>query len=109
VKMNTRQVALVNTTMGVLMAGLNSNVVLIALPAIFGGLNVDPMAPENSSLLLWVLMGYSVVTTVLLVTISRASDMFGRVRTYVAGFAVFTLASRCCRCSGLAAPPAPSC
>ena len=60
-KMNTRQVALVNTTMGVLMAGLNANVVLIALPAIFRGLNVDPMAPANSSLLLWVLMGYSVV------------------------------------------------
>ena len=92
-KMNMRQVALANTTMGVLMAGLNSNVVLIALPAIFRGLNVDPMAPANSSLLLWVLMGYSVVTTVLLVTIGRASDMFGRVRTYVAGFAVFTLAS----------------
>ncbi len=91
--MNLRQIALANTTLGVLMAGLNSSVVLIALPAIFRGLHVDPLAPENSSLLLWVLMGYSVVTTALLVTIGRISDMFGRVRTYVAGFAIFTLAS----------------
>lgn len=85
--------ALVNTSLGVLMGGLNTSVVLIALPAIFRGLNVDPLGEENASLLLWMLMGFPVVTTTLLVTIGRASDMFGRVRMYVLGFAIFTVAS----------------
>lgn len=88
-----RRVALVNTTLGVLMAGLNNSIVLIALPAIFRGLRVNPLAPENASLLLWILMGFPVVTTTLLVTIGRASDMLGRVRMYVIGFSIFTIAS----------------
>jgi MFS family permease len=86
-------IALTNTTLGVLMAGINTNIVLIALPAIFRGLGVDPLTPANTSLLLWILMGYSVVTTTLLVTVGRASDIFGRMRLYTLGFAVFTLAS----------------
>lgn len=88
-----RWTALFNTSLGVIMGGLNTTIVLIALPAIFRGLAIDPLAPENGSLLLWMIMGFPVVTTTLLVTIGRASDMFGRVRMYVLGFAIFTAAS----------------
>ncbi|QAT48837.1 MFS transporter [Caproiciproducens sp. NJN-50] len=86
-------VALSNTTLGVLMAALNSNIILISLPAIFRGMNVDPMAPGGVSYMLWMLMGYTVVTATLLVSFGRISDIFGRVRLYNLGFAVFTGAS----------------
>jgi MFS family permease len=88
-----RWTALVNTSLSVIMGGLNTSIVLIALPAIFRGLNVDPLAPENSSLLLWMIMGFPVVTTTMLVMIGRTSDMFGRVRIYIFGFTIFTAAS----------------
>jgi MFS family permease len=86
-------VALSNTTLGMLMATINSSIVLIALPAIFNGLHVDPLTPQNTSLLLWVLLGYMVVTSTLLVTVGRISDMLGRVKMYRAGFAVFAIGS----------------
>ena len=86
-------VALSNTTLGVLMAALNSNIILISLPAIFRGMNVDPMAPGGVSYMLWMLMGYTVVTATLLVSFGRISDIFGRVRLYNLGFAVFPGAS----------------
>jgi MFS family permease len=91
--MKPQSTALTNTTLGVFMAGINISIVLIALPAIFRALGVDPLTSANTSLLLWILMGYNVVTTTLLVTVGRASDIFGRVRMYTLGFAVFTLAS----------------
>ncbi len=91
--MKPQSTALTNTTLGVFMAGINTSIVLVALPAIFRALGVDPLTPANTSLLLWILMGYNVVTTTLLVTVGRASDIFGRVRMYTLGFAVFTLAS----------------
>ena len=91
--MKPHWIALTNTTLGVLMAGVNSSILLIALPPIFRGLGIDPLAPSNTSLLLWVLLGYSVVTTTLLVTVGRVSDIYGRVRLYTIGFAVFTGAS----------------
>jgi MFS family permease len=86
-------IALSNTTLGVLMAALNSNIILISLPAVFRGIHVDPLAPGEVGYLLWVLMGYMVVTSVFLVTFGRISDMYGRVRLYNAGFLVFTLGS----------------
>lgn len=86
-------IALSNTTLGVLMAALNGSIVLIALPAIFRGIGIDPLAPGETSYLLWALMGYLVVTAVLLVTCGRISDMFGRVRLYNLGFLIFTLGS----------------
>jgi MFS family permease len=82
-----------NTTLGMFMATLDSSIVLISLPAIFRGIRLDPLAPANVSYLLWMLMGYLVVTAVLVVTFGRLGDMFGRVRMYNAGFAVFTVAS----------------
>jgi len=82
-----------NTTLGMFMATLDASIVLIALPAIFNGIHLDPLAPANVSYLLWLLMGYLVVTAVLVVTFGKLGDMFGRVRMYNAGFAVFTVAS----------------
>jgi MFS family permease len=86
-------IALSNTTLGVLMSAMNSSILLISLPAIFRGLKIDPLAPSESGYLLWMLLGYMVVTATLLVTLGRLSDVFGRVRLYNLGFAVFTIAS----------------
>src|SRR5579875_3399341 len=86
-------IALSNTTLGVLMATINASIVLIALPTIFNGIHINPLTPGNTSFLLWILMGYMVVTSTLLVTVGRISDMLGRVRMYTLGFAVFTVGS----------------
>jgi MFS family permease len=84
-------VALSNTTLGVLMASINTTIVLIALPAIFRGINIDPFS--SFQYLLWVLFGYSIVTATLLVAFGRISDIFGRVKLYNLGFAIFTAGS----------------
>ncbi len=84
-------VALSNTTMGVLMASIDSTIVLISLPAIFRGINIDPLT--SFQYLLWLLFGYMIVTATLLVTFGRISDMYGRVRLYNLGFAIFTAGS----------------
>ncbi len=89
-------IALSNTTVGSLMAFMNQTIALIALPSVFAGLRVDPVGSGQSALLLWVLMGYSIATTVLLVTFGRISDTYGRVRLYNLGYVVFTLGSLLC-------------
>jgi len=86
-------IALSNTTLGVLMATINQSIVLIALPAVFKGIGLNPLGPGNTSYLLWMFMGFMVVTAVLVVSFGRLGDMFGRVRMYNLGFAVFTVAS----------------
>ncbi|MFD5782087.1 MFS transporter [Streptomyces sp. NPDC058220] len=86
-------VALSNTTLGVLIATINMSIMLIALPDIFRGIGVDPLQPGNTSLLLWLIMSYLVVTAVLVVSFGRLGDMYGRVRMYNMGFAVFTVFS----------------
>jgi MFS family permease len=86
-------IALSNTTLGVLMATINASILLIALPDIFRGIGVNPLQPGNTSLLLWLLMGYLVVTAVLVVSFGRLGDIFGRVRMYNLGFALFALFS----------------
>src|ERR1700690_3601126 len=91
-----RWIALSNTTLGILMAGLNGSVLLISLPAIFRGIGVDPLAPGETDYLLWMLVGYTLVTATLLVTAGRISDMYGGVGLYNAGFAIFTLGSILC-------------
>jgi MFS family permease len=88
-----RWVALSNTTLGVLMATLDASIVIISMPAIFRGIHLNPLAPGNISYLLWMIMGYLLVTAVLVVTLGRLGDMFGRVRIYNMGFAIFTIAS----------------
>jgi MFS family permease len=86
-------IALSNTTLGVLMAAINGTILIISLPAIFRGIHVNPLVPGQTGLLLWVLMGFNVATTVFLVTFGRISDTYGRVRLYNLGFLVFTLGS----------------
>ena len=86
-------IALSNTTLGVLMATINQSIVLISLPAIFKGINLNPLGPGNTSYLLWMFMGFMVVSAVLVVSFGRLGDMFGRVKMYNMGFAVFTIGS----------------
>jgi MFS family permease len=86
-------VALSNTTLGTLLATINFSILLISLPAIFRGIGVDPLAPDEIDYLLWLLLSYMVVTAVLVVTAGRISDMVGRVRMYNLGFAIFTVGS----------------
>ncbi len=86
-------IALSNATLGVLMATINSSIILISLPAIFNGIGINPLAPGETNYFLWLLLGYMVVTATLLVTFGRISDMFGRVKLYNLGFAVFTIGS----------------
>jgi MFS family permease len=86
-------VALSNTTLGALLASINASIVLISLPAIFRGIGLNPLAPGNISYLLWMLMGYLVVTAVLVLPLGRLGDIFGRVRIYNLGFAIFTVAA----------------
>ena len=90
---NYKWIVLSNTTLGVLMATINASILLIALPDIFRGIGINPLEPGNTSLLLWLIMGYLVVTAVLVVTFGRLGDMFGRVKMYNAGFAVFSVFS----------------
>ncbi len=86
-------VALSNTTLSITMATIDASIVIIAMPAIFRGIGLDPLAPANVTYLLWMIMGYLLVTAVLVVTLGRLGDMYGRVRIYNLGFVVFTLAS----------------
>ncbi len=86
-------IALINTTMGVLMVTIDASIVLIAMPAIFRGIGLDPLLPGNSFYLLWMILGFMVVTSVLVVSLGRLGDMYGRVRIYNMGFAIFTLFS----------------
>jgi len=82
-----------NTTLGVLMASIDASIVLISLPDIFRGIGLNPLAPGNTSYFLWLLMGYMLVTAVLVVSFGRLGDIFGRVRMYNLGFAIFTFFS----------------
>jgi MFS family permease len=86
-------IALSNTTLGVLMVTINQSIVLIALPDIFHGINLNPLGAGNTSYLLWMFMGFLVVSAVLVVSFGRLGDMFGRVRMYNVGFTIFSLAS----------------
>jgi len=86
-------IALSNTTLGVLMATLDASIMLIAMPDIFRGIHLDPLQPGNSFYLLWMILSFLIVSSVLVVSLGRLGDMFGRVRMYNLGFAIYTLAS----------------
>jgi MFS family permease len=88
-----RWIALSTVTLGTLMVFINQSIVLIALPDIFRGIHLTPLTPANTGYMLWMLMGFMVVLAVLVVTLGRVGDIFGRVRMYNLGFAVFTLFS----------------
>src|SRR5579875_3026685 len=80
-----------NTTLGVLLVMINSSIILIALPDIFRGVKLNPLTPANTTYFLWLLMGYMVVTAVLVVSFGRLGDIFGRVKMFNLGFAIFTI------------------
>ena len=86
-------VVLANTTFGVVMATIDSSIMLIALPDIFQGVRLDPLTPANSFYLLWMILSFLVVSSVLVVSLGRLGDMYGRVKMYNLGFAVYTLSS----------------
>jgi MFS family permease len=86
-------VALSNTTLGSLLATIDSSIMLIALPDIFRGIRLDPLLPQNSFYFLWMILSYLVVTSVLVVSLGRLGDMYGRVRMYNLGFVIYTLFS----------------
>jgi len=85
--------ALFITTLGMLMATIDASIVLIALPDIFRGIHLDPLLPSNSFFLLWMILGFLITTSVLVVSFGRLGDLYGRVRMYNLGFAVFTFFS----------------
>jgi MFS family permease len=91
--MHYKWIALSNTTLGVLLATLDLSITLIAMPDIFRGIELDPLVPSNSFYLLWMILGYMVVSSVLIVSLGRLGDMFGRVRIYNLGFVIYTVAS----------------
>jgi MFS family permease len=86
-------IALSNTTLAVLLATLDGSITLIAMPAIFRGIHLDPLKPANSFYLLWMILGFLVVTSVLIVSLGRLGDMYGRVKMYNIGFVIYTIAS----------------
>src|SRR5215475_554442 len=86
-------VALSNTTLAILLATLDASITLIAMPDIFRGIHLDPLLPSNSFYLLWMILGYLVVTSVLIVSLGRLGDIYGRVRIYNLGFVIYTVAS----------------
>ena len=86
-------VALSNTTLALLIASIDMTIVTIAMPDIFRGIHLNPLDPANTAYLLWMILGFSIVTSVLVVSLGRLGDMYGRVRVYNCGFAVFTVFS----------------
>jgi MFS family permease len=90
---NYKWFALSNTTLGILMVTINQSILLISLPDIFRGINLDPLAPANTSYFLWMLMGFLLVTACLVVSFGKVGDMYGRVKMYNLGFAIFTFFS----------------
>lgn len=90
---NYKWIALSNTTLGILLATINGSILLIALPNIFRGIHLNPLAPSNTPYFLWILTGFLLVTSVLVVSFGRVGDIFGRVRMFTLGFAIFTVFS----------------
>ena len=86
-------IALSNTTLAILLATLDASITIIAMPDIFRGVHLDPLVPGNSSYLLWMILGYLVVSSVLIVSLGRLGDIYGRVRIYNLGFVIYTVAS----------------
>src|SRR6201746_2566752 len=97
-------VVLSNTTLAILLATLDASITLIAMPDIFRGIHLDPLLPSNSFYLLWMILGYLVVTSVLIVSLGRLGDMYGRVKIYNLGFVIYTAASLMLAIDGLTGP-----
>src|SRR5579862_9616514 len=92
-ELHYKSVALILSTLGVVMVTINQSILLISLPDMFRGIHLNPLAPSNVSYFLWVLMGFLLVTAVLVVSLGRVGDLYGRARMFNLGFAVFTFFS----------------
>src|SRR6202041_3017106 len=103
---NYRWIALATVTLGTLMVFINQSIVLISLPDIFRGIDLSPLTPGNTGYLLWMLMGFSVVLAVLVVTLGRVGDIFGRVKIFNIRFVVFTAFSLLLAVTWLTGTPA---
>ncbi|MGC9220978.1 MAG: MFS transporter, partial [Solirubrobacteraceae bacterium] len=90
---NYKWIALSNTTLAVLLATLDGSITIIAMPDIFRGIHLNPLQASNSFYLLWMVLGYLIVSSVLVVSLGRLGDMYGRVRIYNLGFVIYTVAS----------------
>src|ERR1700735_456977 len=90
---NYKWIALSNTTLGILMVTINQSILLISLPDLCRGIKLSPLVPSNTSYFLWTFLGFLLVTAVLVVSLGRVGDIYGRVKMYNLGFAVFTLFS----------------
>ncbi len=90
---NYKWIALSNTTLAVLLATLDGSITIIAMPDIFRGIKLNPLESGNSFYLLWMVLGYLIVSSVLIVSLGRLGDMYGRVRIYNLGFVIYTVAS----------------
>ena len=86
-------IALSNTTLGQLVATINTSIIIVALPPVFRGIHLNPLLPDSFPYLLWIIMSYMIVVSVLLLTIGKLSDIFGRVRLFNLGFLIFTMGS----------------
>ena len=91
-----------------MLATIDASIVLIAMPAIFRGIHLDPLQPGNSFYLLWMILGFLVVSSVLVVSLGRLGDIFGRVRMYTLGFVIYTVASLLLTIDWMTAGPAPT-
>src|SRR6202050_3240222 len=98
-------ISLSNTTLGILMVTINQSILLISLPDLFRGIKLNPLVPANTSYFLWTFMGFLLVTAVLVVSLGRVGDIYGRVKMYNLGFAVFTLFSILLSVTWLTGPP----
>jgi MFS family permease len=84
-------VVMINVIMSGLMSSINGSITLISLPAIFNGIHIDPL--NSFQYLLWILMGYGLVTATLMLGFGRLSDIYGRVKLFKIGFLIFTVGS----------------
>jgi MFS family permease len=90
---NYKWLVLTNTTLGGLLATIDSSIMLIALPEVFRGIKLNPLEPGNSFYLLWMILSYLIVSSVLVVSFGRLGDIFGRVKMYNLGFVIYTVSS----------------
>ncbi|MGA2676515.1 MAG: MFS transporter [Methanobacterium sp.] len=89
--MEYKWTAMSNVLIASLMGSINMSIVIIALPALFNGIHINPL--NSFQYLLWILMGYGLVTATLLLSFGRISDMYGRVKMFRLGFMIFSFAS----------------
>ncbi len=85
--MNYKWTVLTVTTIGVLMAGIDSRVLIVGLPQVAAALGAD------AARAIWLTQSYMLGSTIVLLLIGRLTDIFGRVKIYLIGFMVFTASS----------------